>query len=92
MNGVPYTIKASPLTAWTTGQYMQTATAGAPGRVTWTGTAWVGGVATMAAGAQGAPPEVEPPEEQAYPAGDADSSAEPPPPERRRTGNGKRRT
>lgn len=38
-------ITASPTTPWTTGQHVQTATAGAAGRVTWTGTAWVGGVA-----------------------------------------------
>lgn len=38
-------IVASPATPWTTGQFVQTATAGAPGRVTWTGSAWVGGVA-----------------------------------------------
>jgi len=38
-------VTASPSSAWTTGQYMQTALTGAPGRVTWTGSAWVGGVA-----------------------------------------------
>jgi hypothetical protein len=38
-------VVASPVTAWTTGQYVQTATIGLPGRVTWTGTAWVGGTA-----------------------------------------------
>ena len=38
-------ITASPTSAWTTGQYVQTALTGAPGRVTWSGTAWVGGVA-----------------------------------------------
>lgn len=38
-------IVASPATAWTTGQYVQGTTAGAAGRMTWTGTAWVGGVA-----------------------------------------------
>lgn len=38
-------ITASPTSAWTTGQYVQTALAGAPGRVTWSGTGWVGGVA-----------------------------------------------
>jgi hypothetical protein len=35
---------ASPLTGWTAGQYVQTSVAGAPGRVTWSGTGWVGGV------------------------------------------------
>ena len=39
------TITASPATPWTTGQYVQTQTAGAAGRVTWTGSAWVGGAA-----------------------------------------------
>jgi hypothetical protein len=38
-------ITAQPATAWTTGQFVQTQTAGAPGRATWTGTGWVGGVA-----------------------------------------------
>lgn len=38
-------IVATPATPWTTGQFMQTATAGAAGRCTWTGSAWVGGVA-----------------------------------------------
>lgn len=36
-------VTASPTTAWTTGQYVQTATAGAAGRAYWNGTAWVGG-------------------------------------------------
>jgi len=38
-------VVASPATPWTTGQYVQTRLTGAPGRVTWTGSAWVGGVA-----------------------------------------------
>lgn len=38
-------IVASPATPWTTGQYVQTKTAGAAGRVCWTGTSWVGGAA-----------------------------------------------
>jgi hypothetical protein len=45
MTGKPLTITATPGTAWTTGQYVQTQTAGASGRVSWTGTAWVGGAA-----------------------------------------------
>jgi len=36
-------IVASPATPWTTGQYVQTATAGAPGEATWSGADWVGG-------------------------------------------------
>lgn len=36
---------AVPSTPWTTGQYVQTATAGAAGRVCWTGSAWVSGAA-----------------------------------------------
>lgn len=43
--GTPNAVTASPATAWTAGQYVQTRTAGAAGRATWTGTAWVGGVA-----------------------------------------------
>lgn len=45
MTGNPVPITASPATAWTTGQYVQTQTAGAAGRVCWTGTSWVGGAA-----------------------------------------------
>ena len=41
-------VVASPTTPWTSGQYVQTLLAGAPGRVTWSGTAWVGGAAPMA--------------------------------------------
>jgi hypothetical protein len=41
----PVAVKASPATPWTTGQYVQTQTAGVPGRATWTGTNWVSGVA-----------------------------------------------
>jgi hypothetical protein len=43
--GRPVTVTASPASAWTTGQYVQTGTAGAPGRASWTGTGWVGGAA-----------------------------------------------
>jgi hypothetical protein len=38
-------VVASPATAWTTGQYVQTATAGTPGQAHWSGTAWVAGAA-----------------------------------------------
>jgi hypothetical protein len=38
-------ITASPATPWTTGQYVQTATAGAAGQACWTGSGWVGGAA-----------------------------------------------
>ena len=38
-------ITASPLTAWTTGQYVQTTTPGTAGRIYWNGTAWVVGTA-----------------------------------------------
>lgn len=38
-------ITAVPPTAWVNLQYVQTGTAGAAGRATWTGTAWVGGQA-----------------------------------------------
>lgn len=37
-------IKASPTTKWLIGQYMQTATAGAPGQAHWDGTLWTAGV------------------------------------------------
>jgi hypothetical protein len=39
-------IVASPTTAWTTGQYVQTGTIGAPGQAYWNGTAWVAGTAS----------------------------------------------
>lgn len=38
-------VVASPATGWTTGQYVQTGTVGLPGRITWTGSDWVGGAA-----------------------------------------------
>jgi hypothetical protein len=38
-------ITATPNTAWTTGQYMQTLTVGSPGQAYWNGTAWVAGMA-----------------------------------------------
>jgi hypothetical protein len=43
--GIPNAVAASPGTGWTTGQYVQTRTAGAAGRATWTGSGWVGGIA-----------------------------------------------
>lgn len=36
-------VTASPATAWTTGQYVQGSTAGAPGEMNWSGTAWAAG-------------------------------------------------
>jgi hypothetical protein len=36
-------ITASPTTAWTVGQYVQGSTAGTPGEMHWTGTAWATG-------------------------------------------------
>jgi len=38
-------VVASPNTAWTTGQYVQTATAGAGGQASWDGDSWVAGPA-----------------------------------------------
>ena len=43
--GSPVTVTATPATAWTTGQFVQTQTAGAAGRACWTGSAWVSGAA-----------------------------------------------
>jgi hypothetical protein len=40
-------VVASPATPWTSGQFVQTGVAGAAGRVTWTGSAWVGGAAPL---------------------------------------------
>jgi hypothetical protein len=45
--GYPLAVTANPATPWTTGQYVQTATAGIPGRATWTGTNWVSGAAPL---------------------------------------------
>src|SRR4029079_2952063 len=42
-------VTASPATAWTAGQYVQTKTAGAPGQAHWSGTAWVAGAALLSA-------------------------------------------
>ena len=39
-------VDAVPTTAWTTGQYVQGATAGAPGEMHWNGTTWATGRAT----------------------------------------------
>lgn len=47
--GTPNAVTASPATAWTTGQYVQTATAGTPGQASWDGAAWVSGIAATAA-------------------------------------------
>jgi len=43
--GIPRVVTANPVTAWTTGQYVQTATAGVPGQGHWDGSAWVAGAA-----------------------------------------------
>ena len=40
-------ITASPATAWTTGQYVQTGTPGVIGQTHWNGTAWAGGPAAL---------------------------------------------
>jgi hypothetical protein len=50
--GSPNVVVASPLTAWTTGQYVQTRTAGVAGRANWSGTAWVAGAHALMAEAQ----------------------------------------
>ena len=47
--GTPNAVTASPNTAWTTGQYVQTGTAGVGGQAHWDGTAWVTGVGALVA-------------------------------------------
>lgn len=47
-------VVASPATAWTSGQYVQGTTVGAAGRMSWSGSAWVGGAAPLAAKAKAA--------------------------------------
>jgi len=41
-------VTASPATSWTIGQFVRGETPGAPGEMTWTGSAWVGGRAPLA--------------------------------------------
>lgn len=53
-------VVATPATAWTTGQYVQTLTAGAAGRATWGGAAWIAGVSPLAAIEPEPQPEPEP--------------------------------
>lgn len=43
--GTPNVVVASPTTAWTTGSFVQTGTAGGAGQAYWDGGAWVAGVA-----------------------------------------------
>lgn len=43
--GTPNAVVASPTTAWSTGSYVQTQTAGTAGQAHWDGGAWVAGVA-----------------------------------------------
>jgi hypothetical protein len=43
--GRPVTVTASPASAWTTGQYVQGSTGGAPGQMYWNSSAWVAGTA-----------------------------------------------
>ena len=50
--GNPNVVVASPTSAWTTGQYVQTRTAGVGGRANWSGTAWVAGAHALMADAQ----------------------------------------
>jgi hypothetical protein len=45
ISGTPEDVTATPGTAWTTGQYVQTQAAGTGGRAYWNGTAWVAGSA-----------------------------------------------
>lgn len=74
--GRPYVVRATPQTAWTTGQYVQTLTAGVGGRASWNGTAWVAGVA-LAADQNAAPP----PTTTGEPSGPAGDASEPPTPD-----------
>jgi hypothetical protein len=52
--GTPNAVTASPTTAWTTGQYVQTGTSGVGGQAYWNGTAWTAGTAALAADDQAA--------------------------------------
>jgi hypothetical protein len=49
ISGTPTSITATPATAWTAGQYVQTGTAGLPGQAHWDGTAWVAAPALLEA-------------------------------------------
>jgi hypothetical protein len=57
--GVPNPVTASPATAWTAGQYVQTAAAGAAGQANWSGIAWVAGPHAAAADAEPEPDDDE---------------------------------
>ncbi len=58
--GTPNAVVASPTTAWTAGQYVQTGTIGTTGRAHWDGTAWVTGAAAVEdVGTFGAPIPVD---------------------------------
>lgn len=45
ISATPNAVVAAPNTAWGTGSFVQTGTAGAPGQAHWDGSAWVAGVA-----------------------------------------------
>jgi hypothetical protein len=57
--GTPNPVTASPATAWTTGQYVQTATAGPTGQAHWNGTAWVVSPALLQGDEEGAAADKE---------------------------------
>lgn len=76
-------VVASPATDWSVGQYVQGSTAGVPGEMNWSGTAWVAGRSAVAATA-GSEPQVEAPEAQGGGGVDYPPDAPPATPTRRR--------
>ena len=57
--GTPNAVVASPATAWTAGQYVQTGTAGVPGQAHWSGAAWASAPAALAASSAGSSESAE---------------------------------
>lgn len=73
--GTPNAVTASPATAWTAGQYVQTGTAGAPGQAHWDGAAWVAAPALLEGDEE--PDEDEDEDEAPEPYPEPDPDAEP---------------
>lgn len=64
--GTPSAVTASPATAWATGEYVQTGTAGPSGQAYWNGTAWTAGTAAVTQEGE-EPPDDQWPEDEEPP-------------------------
>src|SRR5262245_740336 len=76
--GVPNVVIASPLTAWTSGQFVQTRQ-GMGGQAHWDGTAWVAGIVTATLADALAQASDTPPEEPTAPEEPEPAPTEPEP-------------